>query len=181
VESPGRLTEVRHVHDVTRPDRTRLVTLATLDTREGSRTRVPPNSKHWFTTSFLGGRCRKAILGVCVPPSPTRVTLQIAPVCCRHQGHTKPFSDVITLRVNRCPAVTSPWYSGIVVLVAWENAALGTDRFATRSSGSSAGCARIRGRMRGPEKTADARQEENERKAAAEQALPCRQAVSSHV
>ena len=33
---------------------------------------VPPvcvcqsNSKHWFTTSFLGGRCRKAMLGVCV-------------------------------------------------------------------------------------------------------------------
>ena len=25
------------------------------------------NSKHWFTTSFLqGGRCRKAMLGVCV-------------------------------------------------------------------------------------------------------------------
>ena len=23
-----------------------------------------PNSKHWFTTSFLGGRCRKAVLGV---------------------------------------------------------------------------------------------------------------------
>ena len=23
-----------------------------------------PNSKHWFTTSFLGGRCRKAMLGV---------------------------------------------------------------------------------------------------------------------
>ena len=23
------------------------------------------NSKHWFTTSFLGGRCRKAVLGVC--------------------------------------------------------------------------------------------------------------------
>ena len=22
------------------------------------------NSKHWFTTSFLGGRCRKAVLGV---------------------------------------------------------------------------------------------------------------------
>ena len=24
------------------------------------------NSKHWFTTSFLGGRCRKAMLGVCL-------------------------------------------------------------------------------------------------------------------
>ena len=30
-----------------------------------------PNSKHWFTTSFLqGGRCRKAVLGVCPNPSP---------------------------------------------------------------------------------------------------------------
>ena len=81
-------------------------------------------------------------------------------------------------------AVTSPWYSGSVMLVAWENAALGnstcTDPFATRSSGSGAGCARIRCRMRWPEIRADARQEENERKAAAEQALPCRQAVSSH-
>ena len=28
-----------------------------------------PNSKHWFTTSFLGGRCQKAMLGVCRPPS----------------------------------------------------------------------------------------------------------------
>ena len=25
-----------------------------------------PNAKHWFTISFLGGRCRKAMLGVCV-------------------------------------------------------------------------------------------------------------------
>ena len=25
---------------------------------------VHPNSKHWFTTSFLQGRCRKAMLGV---------------------------------------------------------------------------------------------------------------------
>ena len=28
-------------------------------------TRGVPNSKHYFTTSFLGGRCRKAMLGVC--------------------------------------------------------------------------------------------------------------------
>ena len=28
--------------------------------------RLYPNSKHWFTTSFLGGRCRKAMLGVWV-------------------------------------------------------------------------------------------------------------------
>ena len=27
-----------------------------------------PKSKHWFTTSFLGGRCRKAMLGVCMGP-----------------------------------------------------------------------------------------------------------------
>ena len=27
-----------------------------------------PNSKHWFTTSFFGGRCRKAMLGVCLRP-----------------------------------------------------------------------------------------------------------------
>ena len=27
-----------------------------------------PNSKHWFTTSF-GGKCRKAVLGVCHTPS----------------------------------------------------------------------------------------------------------------
>ena len=113
-----------------------------------------------------------------MPPSPTRVTLQLAHVFCRHQGHTKPFSDVITLRINRCPAVTSPWYSGSVMLVAWENAALGNstcaDRFATRSSGSGAGCARIPCRMGWPEIRADARQEENEKKAAAEQ--PCRAA-----
>ena len=25
-----------------------------------------PNAKHWFTISFLGGRCRKSMLGVCV-------------------------------------------------------------------------------------------------------------------
>ena len=25
-----------------------------------------PDSRHWFTSSFLGGRCRKAMLGVCV-------------------------------------------------------------------------------------------------------------------
>ena len=25
-----------------------------------------PNSNHWFTTSFFGGGCRKAMLGVCV-------------------------------------------------------------------------------------------------------------------
>ena len=31
-----------------------------------------PNSKHWFTTSFLGGRCRKAMLGV--RQSPERFT-----------------------------------------------------------------------------------------------------------
>ena len=30
---------------------------------------VHSNSKHWFTTSFLQGRCRKAMLGVwCSPP-----------------------------------------------------------------------------------------------------------------
>ena len=28
-------------------------------------TAIGPNSKHWFTTSFPGGRCRKAMLGVC--------------------------------------------------------------------------------------------------------------------
>ena len=28
-----------------------------------------PNSKHWFTTSFLGKRCRKTMLGVCFPPT----------------------------------------------------------------------------------------------------------------
>ena len=31
-----------------------------------TRTMSVANSKHWFTTSFLGGRCRKAMLGVCV-------------------------------------------------------------------------------------------------------------------
>ena len=29
------------------------------------------NSKHWFTTSFLGGRCGKAMLGVCVEKRPS--------------------------------------------------------------------------------------------------------------
>ena len=28
------------------------------------------NSKHWFTTSFIGGGCRKAMLGVCHTGSP---------------------------------------------------------------------------------------------------------------
>ena len=29
-----------------------------------ARTGPGPNSKHWFATSFLGGSCRKAMLGV---------------------------------------------------------------------------------------------------------------------
>ena len=27
-----------------------------------------PKSKHWFTTFSFGGRCRKAMLGVCLVP-----------------------------------------------------------------------------------------------------------------
>ena len=30
----------------------------------GGEGRKDSDSKHWFTTSFLGGRCRKAMLGV---------------------------------------------------------------------------------------------------------------------
>ena len=33
------------------------------------------DSKHWFTTSFLGGRCRKAMLGVCLQRCATAVHL----------------------------------------------------------------------------------------------------------
>ena len=39
-----------------------------------------PNSKHWFTTSFLpGGRCRKAVLGVCPLPKLQTVVYDILP------------------------------------------------------------------------------------------------------
>ena len=48
------------------------------------------NSKHWFTTSFLGGRCRKALLGVCLlcwlwlrQPLHSRV-IAVARIICRN-------------------------------------------------------------------------------------------------
>ena len=41
------------------------------------------NSKHWFTTSFLGGRCRKAMLGVivCVSVCVSVVSVRVRVVC----------------------------------------------------------------------------------------------------
>jgi len=38
-----------------------------------------PNSKHWFTTSFLGGRCRKAMLGVWSVPRLRALVYDILP------------------------------------------------------------------------------------------------------
>ena len=38
---------------------------------------VCPHSKYWFTTSFLGGRCRKVMLGVCCLPWPYTPTRQL--------------------------------------------------------------------------------------------------------
>ena len=37
------------------------------------------NSKHWFTTSFLGGRCRKAVLGVWLSGPHTLISVSPPP------------------------------------------------------------------------------------------------------
>ena len=54
------------------------------------------NSKHWFTTSFLGGRCRKAMLGVC-----SHATVAIPSVAARER-------DTYVLPVQRTVKCQEP-------------------------------------------------------------------------